>query len=218
MTPNEATLVGGIAGGLLGALASIFTTRYLLKHGPNYEAQIAKVNATLDNRIGEVSSSLSARIEGVSSSIGDLTQAHTAHTAQQASFQEAEVARRTASSWKPNARIDVVTDAQSLTNCLLLKSSDSFTLLGVYVQSGTGATLANIPIVEGQKTTGYRVPISHESLLKVKQAQNLGGLQNGATGQLLYRVEKVDRTYEFTVPFTTEDVMVNNTIVIKLHG
>lgn len=34
MTPNEATIVGGLAGGILGAVASVFTTRYLVKHGP----------------------------------------------------------------------------------------------------------------------------------------------------------------------------------------
>jgi hypothetical protein len=218
VTPNEATIFGGLAGGLLGAVASVFTTRYLLKHGPNYAARIAEVNATLDGRIGEVSSSLSARIADVNTSIGELTQAHTDHFAQQASFQKAEVARQNASLWKPDARIDVTTDATTLTNSLVLKSSEAFTLLSVSVQSKTGATLANVPIDGGQRTTGYRIPISHENILKVKQNENLGGLQNGAMGQLMYRVERPDRTYEFTVPFTTEDVMVNNTICIKLLG
>jgi hypothetical protein len=82
MTPNEATIAGGLSGGLIGALASVLTTRYLLKHGPNYEAKIAEVNATLDDRIGQVSSVLSSRIADLKSSLGELTQAHTDHFTQ----------------------------------------------------------------------------------------------------------------------------------------
>jgi hypothetical protein len=105
-----------------------------------------------------------------------------------------------------------------LTNALILKSTEAFTLLAVYVQSKTGATLASIPVDRGMKTTGYRIRISHEDILKVKQSENVGGLRNGARGQLMYRIEKPERSYDCTLPFTTEDVMVNNTIFTKLLG
>jgi hypothetical protein len=135
MTPNEATIAGAVAGGLLGAITSIFTTRYIVKHGPDYSAKIDAVNSTLDQRIGQVSSSLSDRIADVNETLTQLTAAGTEHFAQQASFQRAQVDRHNASLWKPEARIDVAVDATSVSNSLILKSGEQFTLLNVYVQS-----------------------------------------------------------------------------------
>jgi hypothetical protein len=218
MTPNEATIVGGLAGGILGAVASVFTTRYLVKHGPNYEGRIAAVNATLDQRIAEVSTNLGSRIAELNTSVGELTRTHSDALTQQASFQEAEVARQIAERWRPEARIDVVADATSLTNFLVLKAAEPFTLIDVQIQGKGAATLASVAIDKNQKSTGFRIPVAHTDIIKVKQSHNLGGLQNGATGQLAYRVERFDRVYSFLLSFTTEDVSINSTLFIKLIG
>jgi hypothetical protein len=222
LTPNEATILAGVVGGLSGAViggaVSVFTTRYIMKHGPNYSSQIDQVNSTLDERIAGVSSSLDGRISDINATLEALTQAHTQHFEQQASFQREEVARTTSRLWKPDARIEVTTDATGLLNHFVLKSEQEFSLLNVFVQTKDGATLAALPITKGISSTGFRVPIEHATLLKVKQSANLGGLRNGARGQFAYKVRRGEQMSEFLLPFTTEDLMVNSTIYIKLIG
>jgi hypothetical protein len=118
--------------------------------------------------------------------------------------------------WKPEARIEVAADQTA--NDLILKSHLPFTLLNAYVQTKDGATLAELPTQKGLTSTGFRVPIHHAAMLKVKQMEGLGGLENGAKGRIAYRVERGGQIYENALPFITEDVVVNNTVYIKLLG
>jgi len=214
MTTNEATIVGAVAGGVIGAITSLFTTRYVIKHGPNYDAKIAAVTATLYGRIAEVTDTLNTRMTAVNATLEGLTKAHT----DQNDLQRLEAKKREARRWRPDATIQAVQDASSLTNSLILKSHEQFTLLGVSVKAQQGATLTEVRIDRGQTSTGFRVPISHQDILKVKESAHLGALQNGATGRLIYRIDKSGEQYEFKLPFVTEDVMVGDTVWIKLLG
>jgi hypothetical protein len=118
--------------------------------------------------------------------------------------------------WKPDAHIEVAADQTR--NELILKSHLPFTLLSVSVQTKEGATLAELPVEKGQVTTGYRVHINHAAMLKVKQIERVGGLEDGAKGRIAYRVERANQIYEHFLPFVTEDVLVNSTVHIKLLG
>ena len=218
MTSTSATIVAALVGAVVAAVTSILTTRYSLKRAPNYEAKIEAVTATLDERISEVSTSLAGRITDLNKSLEQLTNAHIEHFAQQTSFQKAEVERQNARRWRPDARIDAIQDLTSVSNSLVLKSHDEFTLLGASLQTKEGATVTTIPTGAGQKSTGFRVHVGHEQILKIKASCSLGALQNGATGLIAYRVSKGGEAYDLQVPFTTEDVVVNNTVFIKLLG
>jgi hypothetical protein len=118
--------------------------------------------------------------------------------------------------WKPDAHIEVAADQTR--NELILKSHLPFTLLSVSVQTKEGVTLAELPIEKGEVITGYRVHVNHAAMLKVKQMEKVGGLEDGAKGRIAYRVERAGQIYEHFLPFVTEDVIVNSTVHIKLLG
>jgi hypothetical protein len=118
--------------------------------------------------------------------------------------------------WKPDARIEITADNTS--NELILSSHLPFTLLEANVQTKEGARLASLPIDKGQTSTGFRVKVTHDSLLKVKQMNGLGALENDAQGRVSYKVEHGGQIIEGFLPFVTEDKSVNNAIYIHALG
>ena len=165
LTPNEAVILAAIAGAviapLLSIVTSILTTRYTLKHGPNYERQIDDLHHTFQQQIGTMNESLNA----LSETQGELLR-------QQGAFEEAAALRRAADTerqeaarWKPEGRLQSAYEGSELKNELILKSPQEFTVLEVGLMSSTGAKLADVPIMSAVTSTGFRVHIRHSQNL-----------------------------------------------------
>jgi len=209
LTPNEATLIGGIGGAALGAVfgavVSIFTTRYIVKHGPNYSAQIDSTNEAL--------AALAATQEEMrKQQAGEIQAVAERHVEQE---RKAEAAR-----WKPEPRIESKVEGVEQVNKLVVKSPQSFYLTGVSLIAPGGGKLIDYPVDQGVASTGFGVTITHTSLNKVAELSPTFFQRYTFTGSIRYSVqrEKDGVSYTGDIAFHGERIYLNNTGFYKLSG
>jgi len=206
LTPNEATIAGGLAGAALGAVASIFTTRYLVKHGPNYGEQITNIHGTLA-ALAETQENLRQQMARTAA---DEKERHVAVE------KRAEAAR-----WKPEVRIETKVDGDKQANTLILKSAQSFALTEAALISPSGAKLFDYSVM-GSKlfSTGFSIPLPQESLNKVAAISPSFFQQETFSGSLRYTVKREKEPVPYTgeIPFQGQRIYVGQNACFKLNG
>lgn len=211
---GEITLIAAVvSAGISGAL-SILTTRWAIKHGPNYEDQIE---------------GLDEKFEGLHETIGKLAQTqeefrkqHAEQAADDKRRFEAEEARAEQARWRPMVHISSVVEGNQQVNKLVLKSQRQFCLLEVSLLSPSGAKIFDYPMNKPLGcSTGFLVPITHESLNLIANVTQTFFQHSYFDAKLRYRVslengDAADTTAE--VPFRAQQVTVQNTCYYKLTG
>jgi hypothetical protein len=206
ITPERATIYAAVAtvlAPLLSIIVSILTTRYTLKHGPNYENQIIDLNKSL-SAISETQAKLLSQ------------QAASEKAAEQrrlAQDQREELAR-----WKPEAKLLSNCEGTELKNELILKSSANIRVLEVALLSATGARLAEIPCDQAISSTGFRLHIKHPDILKLVSADLAYGRTGRCSGALFYRVERDNANFDGIISLIAQQEMYNSTTWICLVG
>jgi hypothetical protein len=143
-------------------------------------------------------------------------------------MRQAEAARRKAEQdaaeaarWRPSASINSKVEGQEQTNKLILKSHLEFALVEASLLSPAGAKLHDYT-VGGDKlfSTGFSVPITHESLLKIANTSQSYFQFSTFHGSIKYTVIWERDGIQFTgvLPFNAETVTVSNTLWFKLSG
>jgi hypothetical protein len=210
MTPNEATLIGGIGGAALGAIfggvTSIFTTRYLAKHGPNYSAQIDSTNDAL--------AALAATQEEMRKQHATAFESDKEHREKQGRIAEA-------AQWKPRASMIAVNEGQEHVNKLSIMSVGQFILREVYLLSDSGARVYKFPQTWGCPCVAINVAVPHRALTELAGKSVTYGVHGWFDGILEYTIEKVG---EDPIPYTGElkfratTMMLGNTQWFDLAG
>jgi hypothetical protein len=156
LTSTQLALIGTLAtlvAAVIAAVVAVLTTRYIVKHGPNYNARFRQMHETL---------------EALARTQDELKQ-------QQAQAVEAERERRQleerkaeAENWKTTARIISLIEGNQQVNKLSIQSPDQFVLIEAYLLSDSGARLHDYQVLgKYGPSVGLNVIISHESLLKI---------------------------------------------------
>lgn len=210
MTPNEATILGGLGGAAFGAffggLTAFFTTRYIVKHGPNYSAQIDSTNNAL--------AALAATQEEMRKQHASGLESDKEHRADQE--RKAEAAR-----WKPIVKLVSEQRGSEWINELHLKDSHNFFVVEIALIGPTGAKLHEYSISKNLASTGFRVPIPGDSINKITMNNQQFFQIETFDGGIRYTVQretKDNTRYTGEVPFHGERAMVNNTCFYKLLG
>jgi len=210
ITPNEATLIGAFGGAALGAvvggIVSFFTTRYLVKHGPDYSAQIAGTNEAL--------AAIAATQEEMRKQHAMAVEAETKR--HQEAANQAEAAR-----WKPTVKILSTVQDSAQVNLLQLESLQEFALLEASLLSLSGAKVADY-LVDGPKvrSTGCTVPITRESLVKIANTSQSFSQTSSFEAVVRFVVQRAGGpgTYSANVPVHAEVTTVENALFFKLTG
>jgi hypothetical protein len=209
ITPNQATLIGAFGGGALGAViggaVSFFVARYTVKHGADYSPQIETINQAL--------SSLAATQE-------ELKQHYAQSVIYEKKRQEENERRADAARWKPQVRIESKAEGPEQVNKLILKDQMNFYLTEISLIAPGGAKLIDYPVTAGVATTGFSIPITHESLNRIT-ANNQQFFQTETfSGTIRYTAkrEKDSAIYTGEIPFHGERVYMLNTCFYKLTG
>jgi hypothetical protein len=131
LSNGEITLIASILSALIAAVVSVLTTRYTLRHGPNYEKEIKGIRET----IGELAAAQNRLVE----------QQTEQATEDRRRFETAEK-KAEQSRWKPEITLLSVVDGNQQANKLVLKSIRSFCLLEVSLISSSGAKIFEYPM------------------------------------------------------------------------
>jgi hypothetical protein len=209
-----ASLAGVALGGVIGGVVAIFTTRYLVKHGPNYGEQI---------------DALQEQFEGLHETFGRLTQTQEDFRLQQAERDQREEQRHEnrekkeeAARWKPDVHISSRGEDNRQVNKLVLKSNRQFCLLEVGLIAPSGAKVFDYPMNKPIGcSTGFGVPIISESLNIIASSSDTYFQQSYFDAKLRYRValETGDAgDYVGEIPFRAESILINNNGFFKLSG
>jgi hypothetical protein len=136
---------------MIAAIVSVLTTRYIVKHGPNYDARFKQMHETL---------------EALARTQDELKQ-------QQAKTAEAENERhliaeqKAAARWKPSAGIISLIEGNRQVNKLSIQSPEQFVLVEAYLLSDRARLHDYQVLGKYGPSVGLNVIISHESLLKI---------------------------------------------------
>ncbi len=209
ITPNEAALIGAFGGaalgGIIGVVGSVFIARYTVKHSANYSGQIETINTVLG--------SLAATQE-------EMKQQYTQFVADEKQRHEANEHRAEAARWKPEARLESKVEGVEQVNKLILKDPANFFLMEAALVTTGGAKIVYYPVLSGVSTTGFSVPITHESLNRITSNNQQFFQTETFNGAIRYRAkrEKDGASYTGEIPFHGERVYLHNTCFYKLSG
>ncbi len=199
-----AAVVSALLSALIAAIVSIFTARYAIKHGPNYDEQI----------------------EGLHETIGSLAKTQEElrkQQAEQAQWEaqryEAQEKKAEAQRWKPTAKIVPKTEGNVLTNYLHLQSSVEFAVIEASLLTKTGGKIDDYR-TEGSKLTskGFSIPLTHASLVKLMNVSDSYFQRSTFEGLIRFLVLRDGHETEGTIPFHAEMVSIGNTSFPKLNG
>lgn len=194
--------LGAAAGGIVG----YFTSQYILKRVPNHSGQIDATNKALV--------ALAVSQEEMRKQHAEAVEANARR--HQEAVRLAEAAR-----WKPNVKILSSVQGSAQLNLLRLESLQEFALLEACLLSPSGMKIADYA-VSGPKrrATGFNVPITHGSLLKIANASQ-SYFQTGSFDAAIRFVAQCaghPGTYSADVPIRAEMTTVGNTLFFKLTG
>jgi hypothetical protein len=210
ITPNEATLIGAFGGAALGAVVggvvSFFTTRYMVKHGPDYSAQIAGTNEAL---------------AAIAATQEQMRKQHALAVESEAKRHQEATNQAEAARWKPTVNILSTVQGSAQVNLLRLESLQEFALLEAGLFSSSGAKIADY-LVNGPKvrSTGFSVPITHETLVKIANTSQSYFQTSSFDAAVRFVVQCAGHpgTYSADVPIHAEMTTVANTLFFKLTG
>jgi hypothetical protein len=194
---------------IIAAVVSILTTRYTLKHGPNYAEQINGLHDTIG--------SLARTQEELRKQQAEQAQREDARYA-------AEVRRIEAAKWKPIANIINVNEGREHVNKLSIGSTDDFRVIEVSLLSESGAKVYEFPFNLGlfsKPVRGQNIPIPHSALNQAAGASSTYGPDGNFTGAIQFTVERAEGEqvrYTGEVKFTASDIMLGNTRWFHLVG
>lgn len=207
MTPNQATIVAALLSAVISALVAVFTSRYLIKHGANYQKQIEDLRASLE--------SIAQTQEGL------RLQQEKAAEEERLRHEVAEK-RKEAARWKPQIDIRSVAQGNQQINTLNFKSERSFYLREVSLLAPNGAKVFDYPMnKQPVASTGFSVPVTHESLIQLSNSSSTYGINGKFEGKFHYKAEQencVGSTFEAELPFRAEMTIVANTLFFRLIG
>lgn len=209
LSNGEITIIASLLSALIAAGVAILTTRYTLKHGPNYEEQIKGLRET----IGSL-----ARTQE------ELRKLQVEQAKRENERYEAQLKRSEAAQWKPTARIINVNEGQEHVNKLSIESIDTFRLLDVSILSTTGAKVHQCPLQAsafGDGVVGQNVPIPHSALAKLANTSPTYRQFETFEGTVRYTVERDgENPTKFTgeVKFSASPTTLGNTRWFHLVG
>jgi hypothetical protein len=207
MTPNQATIVAALLSAVISALVAIFTSRYVIKHGANYQKQIEDLRSSLD--------SIAQTQEG-------LRIQHEKAADEQKLRHELAERRKEAARWRPEVTICSVVQGNQQANTLNLKSAQSFLLRGVSLLTSNGVTVFEYPMnKQPVSSTGFSVPVTHESLVQIANSSSTYGISGTFEGKFHYKAERENgdgSACEDDLPFRAEMAIVANTVYFRLVG
>lgn len=209
LTAGEVALLAALIGAVpatIAVIASVLTTRYLLKRGPNYTEHISQIDDTL----------------------AMLVQTQEDLKEQQAQFAEEERQRLAAQEkkqeqarWKPSAMIENSLDGNVYINKLVVKSTESFRLIEVSLLSPDGAKLEDYPRKDSWvDSKGFSFPIPSSSLNQLTDISPTWMMQETFKGRIRYVAQRVngDVSYEGEIPFHGQRAYVQNMCSFKING
>lgn len=206
VTQLESTLLDGIVGAVIAAVVSILTTRYTLRHGPNYEGQI----------------------KGLQEAMGSLARTQEEFRLQQVERDrredqrhEVREKREEAARWKPMATIECKLDGREYVNRLVVKSSDSFRLLEVSLISPTGAKLLDYPRNDDWvDSKGFGFTISSTSLNKLADISPTFFMHETFEGAIRFVAQRASDGAQYTgqIPIHGSRAYVQNVCSLKISG
>jgi hypothetical protein len=202
LSNGEITLIASLLSALIAATVSFLTTRYTLKHGPNYEKQM----------------------EGLRETIGSLARTQEELRKQQAEQAERDRERYEAAQWRPTASIINVDEGREHVNKLSLVSTDKFRLLEVSLLSDTGAKVHEFPVqmnAFSDPVVAQNVPIPHSVLVQLAKTSPTYFQFERFEGAVRYTVERDgDSPVKFTgeVKFSASATTLGNTRWFHLVG
>jgi hypothetical protein len=210
LTSTQLALIGTLAtlaAAVIAAIVSVLTTRYIVKHGPNYDARFRQMHETL---------------EALARTQDELKQQQ-AKTAQAESERHLIAERKAeAARWKTTAKIISLIEGNEQVNKLSVQSPDQFMLLEAYLLSDSGARLHDYQVLgKYGPSVGLNVIIGHESLLKIANTSDSYFRFSTFQGRILYKVERlgdIPASYTGEVPFSAQAVNLKNTQWFKLSG
>lgn len=205
MSNAEITLLAAIVSALIAAAISILTTRYTIKHGPNYKEQIEGLRGT---------------IGALAQTQEDLRKQQAEQAQRETERYEAQEKKADAQRWKPTAKIECSVDGNKYVNKLILKSVDSFRILEVGLLGPTGAKLYDLPQRDSWvSSNGFAVTITQDSLLELVRISSTFFTEDTFDGSVQYRVQRDGNDHtEFigTTPIHGKQVLVENIGSFKL--
>lgn len=201
---STATIIGGLAGAVLGSITSIFTTRYIVKHGPNYEAQIR---------------GMSEHLGKLAITQEDMREEQRRRNEAEESWRQQQDRAAEAARWKPQASIESKQVGNEQVNRLLLHCPEDFFVRSVSLLSPSGAKILEYP-VEKVASKGFGVPITHASMNQIAELSPMWQMTERFNGVIGYSGTRAKdgQPYSGTLPFHGERIWLNNTAFYKLSG
>lgn len=208
---GEITVIAAFVSAAISGIVSLITTRYTIKHGPNYQEEIEGLNEKFE-AFHETYARTQADILKQQAELAEREE-----TRYQEQERKAEAAR-----WKPTVRIECTVDNQRHINKLILKANDAFKLLEVNILEPKGAKITEVPLKETWVTSGgFSVTIPQEILLKLVQATPTYVYHERFDGTIQYRVErdgKDQAEYIGTIPIHGSWGQIGNVGSFKLNS
>ncbi len=206
LSNGEITVLASVVSALIAAGVSILTTRYTLRHGPNYKEQIDSIHKTID---------------ALAKTQEELRKQQANQAAEEKRRYEDGERRAEQARWKPEVKISSTTEGNQWVNKLVLKSNRAFSLLEVSLVSLEGAKMFDYPMNKPVVfTTGFGVPITDESLSLFASSSSTHFNNSSFDVKLRYRVslEVGGGEYVGEIPFRAQFVQSGSGMVYKLSG
>lgn len=201
-------IVASLVSALVAAIVSVLTTRYTLKHGPDYSQQIRGLQHT---------------IQSLAKTQEDLRQQQAEQAKREEERHKAQLKRLEAANWKPHAEIISVNEGLEHVNKLSIISTDKFRVISVSLLSDTGAKVHQIlkNDLTAEVVSAQNIKIPHSALNQLAARSPTYFQLSKFEGAVRFTVERVDgeRTlYTGEVKFTAESMMLGNTMWFHLVG
>jgi hypothetical protein len=201
-------IVASLVSAFVAAIVSVLTTRYTLKHGPDYSQQIRGLQDT---------------IQSLGKTQEDLRKQQGEQAKREEERHEAELRRLEAANWKPQAKIISVNEGLEHVNKLSILSSDKFRVIDVSLLSETGAKVHEIlqNDLTAEAVVAKNIKIPQTALNQLASRSPTYFQLSKFEGALRFTVERAEgerALYTGEVKFTAESMMLGNTMWFHLVG
>jgi len=201
-------IIASLVSALVAAVVSILTTRYTLKHGPDYSGQIRGLHDT---------------IQSLAKTQEDLRQQQAEQAKREEERHKAQLKRLEAANWKPHAEIISVNEGLEHVNKLSIISADKFRVISVSLLSETGAKVHDIlkNDLTAEVVSAKNIKIPHPALNQLAARSPTYFQLSKFDGAIQFTVERADgeeALYTGELKFTAESTMLGNTMWFHLVG
>jgi hypothetical protein len=204
LSTTEIAILVTIPSAIIAAVVSVLTTRYTVKHGPNYSGQITDIHASL---------------AALAKTQDELKHLHASALAQGAERLVLEDARAEAARWKPTAKILSKVEGNEQVNILRIEASEEFALLEVSLLGPGGAKVHEFSTNGSNVTSkGFSHRITQESLVRIANVAPSYFQTSTFNAALRYVVSRKGQEYTGEIPFHAQSITVGNTLWLKITG